>query len=112
VKPPSALAILSLLLPLSGCVSYTYVDKNNNRHVIGFVNATIKTTDTDGAPTASRVLEMRTLGLSVSSIGGDGLSVTLGYSHGQFVNVPLGTCIDIESVGPCAAVAQQGKELE
>lgn len=95
------------VLAAGGCVSYSYVDKDHNRHVIGFVNATIRTDGASGANPPSRALDMRSLGLSINSTGGDGVTFTLGYSHAVFVILPTGACVNLTAMGPCGAISAQ-----
>ncbi|WP_162917212.1 hypothetical protein [Dongia deserti] len=65
-------------LLLGGC-AVDYVDKDGVRHVIGFASLVIPPPDS-AAPTAGHVIDVTTVGLSISDMP-DSASVTLGYNR-------------------------------
>ena len=119
MRPAGYAALLLLVSSMSGCVSYSYVDKNNVQHLVGFVHATIAPTDAAGAGAAPRVLDVYGLGLSMNSVPDAGSAFTLGYAHQRLILLPNNSCVDLNAPGPCAAnaaaappaqVAGSGKE--
>jgi len=109
-SPKRPLPVIAALaaIGLSGCVSVSYVDSDNVRHVIGFVDVAVK-----GNQGASAV-QVTGLGLSAYSDDADGGGVVLGYSRTIFLTVSDQACIDLNLPGPCAlgtgAVPDRGKD--
>jgi hypothetical protein len=90
------LTVAALASGLSGCVSFSYLDSHQNRHVVGLIDAVL--VDDGRPPTAKSVA---VLGLSISAPPKPGL--TLGYSRESVISVPAQSCIDLQEPGPCSA---------
>ena len=95
-------AIASSLLATSGCVSFSYVDKNNVQHIIGFVHARIDAPPAPPSTATARMLDVRGFGLSLHSVSDVGSAFTLGYVHQKLLILPPGACVDLSTPGRCA----------
>jgi len=84
---------------LGGCVSFTYTDRNNVRHVVGLVDVAV------GEGEGSRLVAATTLGLAITGATADGSSVALGYSRAVFMALGRDACVDLQAAGPCAELA-------
>jgi hypothetical protein len=88
---------LALACGMSGCVSYSYVDRDNVRHVVGFMNVAI---DQSKPAQASRVT---VLGVAVGRDPIHGGSITLGYRDDRLLAVSDHACVDLQVPAVCAA---------
>lgn len=78
---PPSVANLWILIPLvlAGC-SYSFVDRQGNLHVIGFIHITEKIPDKNSTSIAGHVKELETLGFSIHS-DQETSSISIGYSR-------------------------------
>lgn len=106
---PSLLATLRIFAAIvpaatTGCLSISYVDKMNIRHVIGFVDLALPTASGSaepGAPSAHAVT-VTGVGLSIHTQPGHGSSLVVGYSKQTVVSAGDNGCVDLGQPGPCA----------
>lgn len=96
------LLTLSGALALGGCASFTYVDRQNVRHVVGLVDVAVD--DRAG----SRMVAATTFGLAVTGATADGGGVAIGYSRNVFLALGRDACVDLKAAGPCAELAAAG----
>ena len=89
----------AVFLTLSGCVSYSYVDDHDVQHVIGFVDVAIPGADGH----APKSVSVTGFGLFAFSHPDRGSGVVLGYSRETSLELPNGSCLDLNSVGTCSA---------
>lgn len=80
-----------------GCISYSYVDRDEVRHVVGFVNVAV------GGSEPVRAARVTILGVMVGRDPIHGSSVTVGYRDDRVLAVPDHTCIDLKVPAVCAA---------
>ena len=95
-----ALASLSI-----GACSYSYVDANNVRHVIGLVDMSIAPPNAGSEPVATAV-SVTSVGMHIYSGTANGGGVVLGYGKETIVLIPNNTCIDLNNPGPCLAARE------
>lgn len=95
-------ACIAMVGALSGCLSFTYVDADNVRHVVGLVDVAVERRG------AVEAVQVSGLGLAALSGGPQGDGIVLGYSRATFVSAADGACIDLQTPGPCAARQEQG----
>lgn len=68
-----------------GCVSFSYIDSQNRRHVVGFVDLEIDSSPADSTKTQAKVTSFSSVGLHVYS-GGDGTGgVIVGYAQNTWM---------------------------
>lgn len=106
---PSLLATLRIFAAIvpaatTGCLSISYVDEMNIRHVIGFVDLALPTTSGTSEPGASsaHAVTVTGIGLSMHTQPGHGSSVVIGYSKHTVVSAGDNGCVDLGQPGPCA----------
>lgn len=92
------LALLGAFALPSACVSLSYTDAQQRRHVIGFVDITL---DDAVAPGDTSAVTVTQVGLGVQA-GGQGSGLILGYQKDTRVRVPPNACVDLNRPGPCA----------
>lgn len=90
-----------LCLAVQGC-AFSYVDSNNVRHVVGFVDITLPVGKSDEASSASSAVSVTSVGVHVYSGRPNGGGFMLGYSKETVLLVPNNACVDIETPGVCA----------
>jgi hypothetical protein len=93
---------VALVLLTSGACSYSYVDANNVRHVVGLVDMSIAPANIGSEPVASAV-SVTSVGVHVYSGTANGGGVVLGYGRETVLLIPNNACIDLNSPGPCQA---------
>jgi len=105
VRSFHSLAVLQLVCGaalaslLSGCLSISYVDSSNRRHVVGFVDVVVEPTDPGKAEPA--VVSVTTVGVHMYSGGAGGSGVVVGYAQETTVVVPNNSCVSLEKPGAC-----------
>ena len=93
----TALGELVLAAALSGCVSFSYLDGENVRHIIGFTDiADVH----DAAQNRPSVIAVTTVGVSAYRLG-EKSGFALGYNRDVLVSVPNNSCVDLNRIGPC-----------
>lgn len=111
VRPFLSLAVLHLVCGtalaslLSGCLSVSYVDSSNRRHVIGFVDVVVESADPGSGKPEPAVVSVTTVGVHMYSGGAvcNGSGVVVGYAHETTVVVPNNSCVSLEKPGACAS---------
>jgi hypothetical protein len=98
---------LSSTLPLlaSACLSYSYVDSNNRRHVVGLVNIEFDAAEPPGQEPHPSVITVTSVGVRIFSNTPSGSGVIIGYGKETTVVVPDNSCIDVGAPGACAKQA-------
>jgi hypothetical protein len=101
-----ALRLAVLLIPsaTAGCLSFSYVDENNVRHVVGFVDMTIPADSRTQGDAAAQAVVVTSVGLSVHTHRENNSSVVLGFSRQTVLAVGNNACIDLQRAGPCASL--------
>jgi len=99
------MGVVALASLLVGACSYSYVDANNVRHVVGLVDMTIAPANTGSEPVATAV-SVTSVGMHVYSGTANGGGVVLGYGKETIVLIPNNTCIDLNNPGPCLAARE------
>jgi hypothetical protein len=98
-------AFLSLV-PLSGCMSYSYVDSHAVQHVVGFVDVAIgppgASPDHVSANAGMTGVRVTSIGVSAYSHPQSGSGIAIGYTRETFFSVANQSCIDFNSAGPCS----------
>ncbi len=84
-------AASAITLTLTNCVSYTYIDDRNVKHVVGFVDVTAGAAQA-GPGEQSDSLTVTTVGVAVSAMP-DHRSVSLGYSRETLLSIANNACI-------------------
>ena|SRR5438105_15869859 len=93
----AALGGIALAVALSGCVSFSYLDGENVRHIIGFTDiADVH----DAAQNRPSVIAVTTVGVSAYRLG-EKSGFALGYNRDVLVSVPNNSCVDLNRIGPC-----------
>lgn len=96
------LALVSVLTLPAACVSLSYTDAQNRRHVIGFVDIALDDAPAPGETSAVSVTQIG-LGAQIGAGGGSpGSGLMLGYQKETRVRVPPNACLDLDRPGPCA----------
>lgn len=97
----AAISVFGMASILSGCLSFSYVDSDNVRHVVGLVDVAVERRDT--------VEALQVNGFGLTAFAGDqGDGLVLGYSRSTYVSAADGACIDLQTPGPCAARREKG----
>jgi hypothetical protein len=96
-----AICVLALPFLSAGCVSFSYVDANNSRHIVGFVDLKVEPNDTQSAKSEPSVQSVTSLGLYFYSGGANGSGVVLGYAKETTVLVPNNSCVSLDLPGSC-----------
>ncbi len=91
------LALISVLTLPSACVSLSYTDAQNRRHVIGFVDITLDDAAVPGETSAVSVTQI--------GLGAQGNGLILGYQKETRVRIPPNACVDLDRPGPCKSLA-------
>jgi hypothetical protein len=99
----SAAAVAMLFA--SGACSYSYVDSNNVRHVIGLVSMSIAPSG-EAPAIAPSAVSVTSLGMHVYSGAANGSGVVLGYSKETVLLMPNNACIDLQATSLCASSAK------
>lgn len=84
-------------LAVSGCASFTYVDANHNRHVIGFVDMTLP----EAASPAAQTVTLTTVGVSVQRLHGSDSAIALGYSKTTLTALSDNACLNLDTGKAC-----------
>ncbi len=92
---------MALPFLLAGCVSFSYVDVNNSRHIVGFVDLKVEPNDTQSAKSEPSVQSVTSLGLYFYSGSANGSGVILGYAKETTVLVPNNSCVSLDLAGSC-----------
>jgi hypothetical protein len=98
-------AAVGLLFALAAC-SYSYVDSNNVRHVVGLVNVSIAAPATDAPDSTPSAVSVTSVGMHVYSGSANGSGVVLGYAKATTLLMPNNACIDLQTTSLCAASAK------
>ena len=101
-----------LLVGLAGCLSYSYVDEHNVRHVIGFNDVTGGSAGDVSSDNASNAITVSSFGLTAYSGPNDDGGVTLGYSRQTFLYMPNNACVDLNTPGLCAQKGRTTPNVE
>ncbi|MEW6392044.1 MAG: hypothetical protein AB1542_16730 [Pseudomonadota bacterium] len=94
--------ILALSQPVLGCVSYSYVDRENVRHRVGLMHVVVRN-DTSKPIEVDR---MTVLGVAIGRDPVHGGGVTIGYRDDRVIRLPDNACVDIKAPAACAAAAK------
>ena len=100
----SAAAVV-LLFALAAC-SYSYVDANNVRHVVGLVTVSIAPPASDAPDSMPSAVSVTSVGMHVYSGSPNGSGVVLGYAKETTLLMPNNACIDLQATSLCAASAK------
>lgn len=96
---------MALASLLGGCLSISYVDSSNRRHVIGFVDVVVEQADPGSGKPEPAVVSMTTVGVHMYSSGAGGNSsgggVVVGYAQETTVLMPNNSCVSLEKPGAC-----------
>jgi hypothetical protein len=95
-------AAFTLPVLTSACVSYSYVDANNRRHVVGFVDVTIESPDPKTAQMLPSVVTVSSFGLSAYSSTPRGSGLMVGYAKETTMVLPANSCVDLNEPGLCS----------
>lgn len=95
-------AIALSLLAICAC-SYSYVDSNNVRHVVGLVDMTIASGGANGVEPTATAVSVTSVGMHVYSGTARGGGVVLGYSKETLLVMPNNSCIDLQAATLCGA---------
>jgi hypothetical protein len=98
-------ATVAVLLALGAC-SYSYVDSNNVRHVIGLVNVSITPTANEAPESTPSAVSVTSVGMHVYSGSPNGSGVVLGYAKETVLLMPNNACVDLQATSLCAASAK------
>lgn len=97
------LALLGVFTLSSACISLSYTDAQNRRHVIGFVDITL---DGAAAPGETSAVSVTQIGLGAQvNVGDGGNGLILGYQKETRVRIPPNACVDLARPGPCKSLA-------
>lgn len=86
----------------AGC-AVSYVDSNNVRHVIGFVDVALPVAPTEASGPTPSVVSVTSLGVHVYSGTQNGSGVVVGYGKETVLTMPNNACVDLSAPGPCVA---------
>jgi hypothetical protein len=89
-----------LAVASSGCMSFSYVDDNNVRHIVGLVHVAIDPGAGHDAP-AARMIDLSGVGVSIQSVQDIGHAFTIGYARQRFLILTDNSCVDLDISGPC-----------
>ncbi len=96
------------ILPVAtaGCLSFSYVDDQNVRHVIGFVDLALPPADGAAArkDAPAQAVTVTSVGLSVHAQPGNSGSVVFGYSKQTVLTLGDNACVDLGRPGPCSTL--------
>jgi hypothetical protein len=92
---------LALAFLLGGCLSISYVDSANRRHVIGFVDMAIEQAAPGSAGAEATAVSMTTIGIHIYSGAPEGSGVAVGYVQGTMMVMPDNSCVSLERPGAC-----------
>lgn len=95
-----SLAIL-LVVSLSACVSYSYVDKHGQRHVLGFVDMTVGSEAIAARSAEIHVVKLEQVGLAITRPPGAGPRLMVGFGAETFVTASNDVCLDAVSPASC-----------
>jgi hypothetical protein len=100
---------VSLALMSAGC-AYSYVDSNNIRHIIGFVDVSLPAAPTEASGPMPTAVSVTSLGVHVYSGTVNGSGLVLGYGKETVLVMPNNACVDITAPGLCAETADLRKQ--
>lgn len=87
---------------LGGCLSVSYVDSSNRRHVIGFVDVVVDQAAPGSEKSEPAAVSIMTVGVHMySGAPGGGSGVIVGYAQETTVLMPNNSCISLEKPGAC-----------
>jgi hypothetical protein len=92
---------------LGGCLSVSYVDSNNRRHVIGFVDVAVEQAAPGSATPELTIVRMTTVGIHVYSGAPEGSGLAIGYVQGTTMLMPDNSCVSLERPGACRSDAPE-----
>jgi hypothetical protein len=92
-----------LALLLGGCLSVSYVDSANRRHVIGFVDVIVEQATPGSSTPEPTIISMTTVGIHMYSGAPEGSGVAIGYVQGTMMVMPDNSCVSLERHGACRA---------
>jgi hypothetical protein len=102
-----ACGLLAPAFLLGGCLSVSYVDSSNRRHVIGFLDMVIEQAAPASTVPEPTTISMTTVGLHIYSGAPEGSGVAIGYVQGTMVIMPDNSCVSLERPGACTPDKQQ-----
>ncbi len=94
--------MLALAASAAGCVSVSYVDRDNLRHRVGWMDVVVA----DDASRPIKVARVTVLGVAVGRDPMGGGGVTVGYRDDRLLALPDNACLDIQVSGACAQIAK------
>ncbi len=92
---------VALGLLLGGCLSVSYVDANNRRHIIGFVDVVVEQAAPGSTSPEPTTVSMTTVGIHMYSGAPEGSGLAIGYVQGTMVVMPDNSCVSLERPGAC-----------
>jgi hypothetical protein len=95
---PASWSAMLAATALAGCASFTYVDRQHIRHVVGLVNMTM---DDNAGRSSARMTSATTFGLALMADPADGRAFALGYNRTVFLSLDEDACVDLRAAGPC-----------
>jgi len=87
---------------LGGCLSVSYVDSANRRHVIGFVDVVVEQATPGSSTPEPTTISMTTVGIHMYSGAPEGSGVAIGYVQGTMMVMPNNSCVSLERPGACS----------
>lgn len=103
------LGALAAALATSGC-AFSYVDSDNVRHIIGFVDVSLPATSADASGPQPSAVSVTSVGMHVYSGTANGSGVVLGYGKETVLTMPNNACVDLGKPGLCADAANGKKQ--
>lgn len=105
----SKIPAVSLGLVSASC-AYSYVDSNNVRHIVGFVDVSLPATPTESSGPTPSAVSITSVGVHVYSGTANGSGLVLGYGRETVLMMPNNACVDIAAPGLCAEAAKGKKQ--
>jgi hypothetical protein len=93
---------LTVMVVLEGCVSLSYVDSHDVRHVVGLVDVAIRPNTDSANDTAASAISVTSFGLAAYSRPGTGGGLVVGFNRETYFAVANHACVDLNRPGPCA----------
>ena len=105
----SRISAISLGLVSASC-AYSYVDSNNVRHIVGFVDVSLPAIATESSGPTPTTVSITSVGVHVYSGTANGSGLVLGYGRETVLTMPDNSCVDIAAPGLCAETANGRKQ--
>ncbi|PHY21746.1 hypothetical protein [Caulobacter sp. BP25] len=96
------LALLTLVSPISGCFSISYVDRDNRLHRTGLMDIVVA----EDATKSVQATRVTILGLAISHDPVNGGGLTIGYRDDRLLALPDNSCVDLKASAVCAEAAK------